>query len=184
MSDIADPSRHQQLERQFIAHAERLVSDDRLRLVTARGRKSAVTLIRDVAFSDHGVELIRLMSEMGRRDRRLESQMPVGKAMDVALSVKKWWIFKSPVGRFRAICLSPARELLAGQPPRAVSASELMQAVSATPPPLAGIPVTLAIMSTSGFSAEAREAALQAQRPHGHPGFTQRSRRLGRRRPA
>ena len=83
MSDSADPSRHQQLERQFIGHVERLVTDERLRLATSRGRKSTVTLIRDVAFSDRGVELNRLMSEMGKRDRRLESQMPVGKAMDV-----------------------------------------------------------------------------------------------------
>ena len=109
MSDLprpsSDPSRHQQLERQFIGHMERLVSDDRLRLATSRGRRSTVTLIRDVAFADHGVELIRLMSEMGKPDRRLEYQMPVGKTMDVALSMKKWWLFKSPVGRCaRFVC--------------------------------------------------------------------------------
>ena len=156
-----DPSRHQQLERQFIAHVERLVTDDRLRLLTSRGRKSTVTLIRDVSPGDRGVELIRLMSEMGKRDRRLEYQMPAGKMMDVALSIKKWWLFKSPVGRFRAICVSPWRALLSGETPPPISAPDLMQAVSATPPPLAGIPVTLAIMSTSGFSPEAREAALK-----------------------
>jgi hypothetical protein len=165
MSDFphpsSDPSRHQQLERQFIGHAERLVTDERLRLATSRGRKSTVTLIRDIGFSDRGVELIRLMSEMGKRDRRLESQMPVGKSLDVALSRKKFWLFKSPVGRFRAICLSPSRDLLSGQTPQPASASDLQEAISRTPPPLAGVPVTLAIMSTSGFTPEAREAALK-----------------------
>ncbi len=161
MSDSDDPSRHQQLERQFIAHVERLVSDERLRLATSRGRKSTVVLIRDVSFSDRGVELIRLMSEMGKRDRRLESQMPVGRSLDVALSRKKFWLFKSPVGRFRAICISPVRDLLSGQTPQPISAADLQEAISRTPPPLAGVPVTLAIMSTSGFTPEARDAALK-----------------------
>jgi TolA-binding protein len=163
MSESADPSRHQQLERQFIGHIERLVTDDRLRLPTSRGRKSTVTLIRDVSFTDRGVDLKRLMSEMGKPDRQLESTMPVGKAMDVALSTKKWWIFKSPVGRFRAISLSPSRALLSGQPPAPLSASDLQDALSRTPPPLTGVPVTLAIMSTSGFTPEAKEAALKAK---------------------
>ena len=131
MSDSADPSRHQQLERQFIAHVERLVSDDRLRLATRRGRKSTVTLIRDVSFSDRGVELKRLMSEMGKPDRQLESQMPVGKSLDVALSRKKWWIFKSPVGRFRAICLSPSASIALRPNPR----SPCRQPICPTPSP-------------------------------------------------
>jgi hypothetical protein len=41
-----------------------------------------------------------------------------------------------------------------------LTASDLLQSISRTPPPLAGIPVTLAILSTSGFTAEARDAAL------------------------
>jgi hypothetical protein len=160
MTPSADPSRHQQLERQFIAHMERLISDDRLRLITSRGPKSTITLIRDISFSDHGVELKRLMSEMGKPDRQLESRLPIGKTLDVALSMKKWWLLKSPVGRFRAICVSPSRALISGQPPLPLTASDLLQSISRTPPPLAGIPVTLAILSTSGFTAEARDAAL------------------------
>lgn len=161
MSDASDPSRHQRLERQFIAHVERLLSDNRLRLGAAGGRKSAVTLIRDVRFGDRGVELKRLMSEMGKPDRQLESRMPVGPTIDVGLSRKKWWVLKSPVGRFRAVCLSPSRALIAGQSAQPLAAAELGQALAATPPPLPGIPVTLAIMSTSGFTADARQAALK-----------------------
>ncbi len=107
MTDSSDPTRHQQLERQFIAHVERLLSDDRLRLPTSRGRKHAITLIRDVNHLDRGVELKRLMSEMGKPDRQFESEMPIGKTLDVGLCQKKWWLFKSWVGRFRAISISP-----------------------------------------------------------------------------
>jgi hypothetical protein len=161
MTDPIDPSRHQQLERQFISHVERLITDERLRLTTSRGRKSAVILIRDLSFSDRGVELIRLMSEMGKRDRRLESQMPIEKSLDVALSAKRFWLFKSPVGRFRAMCVSPSRDLLAGEPPKPLSLADLQSALARTPPPLSGIPVTVAIMSTTGFTSEARDAALK-----------------------
>ena len=161
MSESSDPAIHQRLERQFIGHVERLISDDRLRITTSRGRKSAVTLIRDVSFTDRGVELKRLMSELGKPDRQLEHQMPVGKTMDVALSRKRWWLFKSPVGRFRAMSLPPSRALVSGQSPEPISVADLNKAIASTPPPLAGIPITLTILSTSGFSPEAREAALK-----------------------
>ncbi|HEX4053482.1 MAG TPA: hypothetical protein VHX86_04385 [Tepidisphaeraceae bacterium] len=155
----SDPTRHQQLERRFIAHVERLLTDDRLRLETADGRKHAITLIRDVNRIDRGVELKRLMSEMGKPDRQLESQMPVGQGIEVGLSRKKFWIFKSWVGRFRAVCISPSRALIAGQAPAPASAADLAQTLAAMPPPLTGIPSTVAIMSTSGFTPAALEAA-------------------------
>jgi hypothetical protein len=159
MNVPSDPTKHQQLEREFIAHVERLLSDDRLRLPTARGRKHAITLIRDVNHLDRGVELKRLMYEMGKPDRRLESQMPVGQSLDVGLCRKKWWIFKSWVGRFRAISISPTRALIAGEAPAPASAADLAQTLASLPPPLAGIPSTVAIMSTSGFAPDARDAA-------------------------
>jgi hypothetical protein len=161
MSESDDPALHQRLERQFIGHVERLINDDRLRIPTSRGRKSAVTLIRDISFADRGVELKRLMSEVGKPDRQLEQRMPVGRSMDVALSAKRWWIFKAPVGRFRAMTLSPSRALVLGESAAPVSAAELNKAIASTPPPLSGIPITLAILSTSGFSDEAREVAMK-----------------------
>ncbi len=161
MSDSSDPTRHQQLEAQFLAHVQRLLADDRLRLPTAAGRKSVVTLQRDIRFSDRGVELKRLMQQLGKPDRKLEAQMPLGKSMDIGLSRKKFWIFKSGVGRVRAICYSPWQSLISGQSPQPMSAADLSQTLSSTPPPLPGIPVTLAIMSTSGFTPEARKAASE-----------------------
>jgi predicted nucleic acid-binding Zn-ribbon protein len=161
MSDNSDPSRHQRFERQFVSHVERLLDDDRLRLPTTRGRRSAVTLIRDVQVKDRGVELKRLMSEMGKPDRELESRMPVGKSIDVAMSVKKWWFFKTPVGRFRMICVSPSRALLAGEAPLPMSPADVTKALGDVPPPLAGEPITVVLMSTSGFTQQARDAALR-----------------------
>jgi hypothetical protein len=161
MSESGDPAVHQRLERQFIGHVERLINDDRLRFATSRGKKSAVTLIRDISFADRGVELKRLMSELGKPDRQLEQRMPAGRTMDVSLSAKRWWIFKSPVGRFRAMTLSPSRALVMGELPGPVSAAELSKAIASTPPPLSGIPITLAILSTAGFSDEARDLALK-----------------------
>jgi hypothetical protein len=159
MTNPTDPTQHQQLERQFIAHVERLLSDDRLRLPTSRGRKHAITLIRDVNHLDRGVELKRLMYEMNEPDRQLESQMPVGQSIDVGLCQKKWWLFKSWVGRFRAVSISPSEALIAGQPPAPASAAKLAQTLASLPPALMGIPSTVAIMSTSGFTPDAREAA-------------------------
>ena len=159
MTDASDPSHHQQLERQFIGHLQRLLSDDRLRLPVAGGRKST-SLIRDVRLGDRGVQLKRLMSEMGKPDRELESRMPVGASMDVELSRKKWRVLRSTVGRFRAVCLSPTPALVAGQEPQPLSAADLAQTLSAAALP-SGIPLTLAIMSTSGFTADARQAALK-----------------------
>jgi hypothetical protein len=159
MSDASNPVRHQQLERQFIAHVERLLDDERLRLNTARGPRDAITLIRDINRIDRGIDLKRLMSEMGKPDRQLESQMPRGEGIDVGLSRKKFGIFKSWIGRFRAVCISPWRALIAGQTPAPASAADLAQALASMPPSLAGIPSTVAIMSTSGFTPDAREAA-------------------------
>jgi hypothetical protein len=159
MTDFSDPTQHQQLERLFIAHVERLLDDDRLRLPTSRGPKHAFTLIRDINHQDRGIELKRLMSEMGKPDRQLESQMPLGRSIEVGLCRKKWWVIKSWVGRFRAVSISPTRALLAGQPQGPASAADLAQTLATLPPPLNGIPSTVAIMSTSGFTPDARDAA-------------------------
>lgn len=159
MSDNSDPSQHQASERQFIAHVERLLSDDRLRIDTTRGRRSAVTLFRDVSVADRGVELKRLMSEMGKPDRALESTMPVGKWIDVTLSQKKWWVFKSPVGQLKVVSVSPLRALLAGETPSSMTGADVNKLISEAAPGPRAVPTTVVIMSTSGFTADARESA-------------------------
>ncbi len=159
MSDSSDPGQHQRYEQQFIAHVERLLTDDRLRLDTTRGRRTVVSLIRDVKQSDHGVELKRLMSEMGKPDRDLESRMPKGKSIEVVLSQQKWWVLKARVGQMRVLCVSPSRALLAGEQPSPLTAADLKKTLGEIPPPMGKMPQTIVIMSTSGFAQTAREAA-------------------------
>src|SRR5436190_20061279 len=83
-----DPAEHQRREREFIAHVQRLLGDERLRIDTTRGRRPVTTLIVRPSESDRAVDLKRLMSEMHRPDRELESRMPVGQSIDVELKQK------------------------------------------------------------------------------------------------
>src|SRR5579862_8013313 len=110
----SDPAIHQKLERQFMAHVEQLLRDDRLRLETTRGRKGVANLIIDTKKQDRAVELKRQMAEMNKFDRDLESHMPVGSICDVAISRRSMWVFKSLVGSLRVISIPPTRALLAG----------------------------------------------------------------------
>jgi hypothetical protein len=158
MSDSADPGFHQRLEEQFIAHVEQLLRDDRLRLDTTGGRRPISSLIRDVSKGDRGVELKRLMSELGKPDRGLEAQMPVGEFIDVILSRRKWRLIKSTVGRLHVACISPARALIQGQAPPPVSGAEIAGVLAGMRSVPAGVPSTVVIMSTSGFAAGVRES--------------------------
>jgi predicted nucleic acid-binding Zn-ribbon protein len=152
MSETADPAFHQRREEQFIAHVEQLLSDDRLRLDTTRGRRPISSLIRDVSRSDRGIDLKRLMSELGKPDRALEAQMPVGEYIDVVLSHRKWRLFKATVGKLHVACISPARALVQGQPPSPASAGDVAAALGAMRSVPVGVPSTVVIMSTSGFA--------------------------------
>ncbi len=163
MNDNSDPARHQLNEQTFIAHVERLLVDDRLRIDTTLGRRAAASLIRDVSISDHGVELKRLMSEMGKPDRELESRMPVGKSLDVTLSRKKWWVLKSAVGRLKVVCCSPTRALLAEESPSPMLGADVAKIVSAETAGSRGIPTTLVIVCTSGFTQQARESIQRSK---------------------
>lgn len=153
MSDTADPVFHQRLEEQFIAHVDQLLIDDRLRVDTTRGRRPISSMIRDISRSDRGVELKRLMSELGKPDRALEAQMPVGEYVDVVLSHRKWRLFKATVGKLHVACISPTRALIQGQPPTPAGAADVAAALGAMRSVPAGVPSTVVIMSTAGFAA-------------------------------
>jgi len=159
MSDDFDSSRHRQLEEEFVLHVERLLTDPRVRLDTTRGRWPIVRFHRIVNKSDHSIDLRRLMSELGKPDRDLESRMPQGKVVDVTLAERRWFFFRSPVGRLRAVCASPTRLLLSGMPSRPLDGGDVARILAEQPPPLANIPSTMVLLSTSGFTIEAREAA-------------------------
>lgn len=159
MNSSPDPSVHRQREQRLVEHVQRLLDDERFRLDTSKGAKSVVTLVRDVGRFDGGVELKRLMSDMGVPDRELQSRMPLGEGIEVTLSQKKWFFLKEVVGRLRVVCTSPVRQLLKGEMPVPMDTGALSKLLAAQPPSLGGVPQTILVMSTSGFTLEAHEVA-------------------------
>jgi hypothetical protein len=154
-----DPLVHRQLEEQMIRHVERLLSDDRLRIDTADGRRPVQAYQPKANRSDHAVELKRLMSEMNVPDRELQAKMPVGLALDVSLSRRRLWFFTRNVGNLRVVCVSPTRALLSGETPKPMATGELHKVLSALPASTPGAPTTVLVVSTSGFTLEAHEVA-------------------------
>src|SRR5436190_897211 len=117
MKSSTDPFEHRQAERRFIEHVDRVIDDERLRVDTNRGRKPVTSFQRTIRRSDKSVDLKRLMIDMRNYDRGLQEKMPAGAAIEVELTQKKWWFFHQTVGRVRAVCVSPARSLIAGESP-------------------------------------------------------------------
>jgi hypothetical protein len=156
-----DPESHQQLERQMMEHVERLLADERLRVDTTRGRRPVTTMFRSVETGDRGVELKRVMAEMGKPDRELQAKMPAGAWLEVTLAQKKFFFFRETVGKLQVICISPVRALLAGEAPQPMSNSEVQKLLTELSMAARGsqIPSTVVIASTSGFEMNANELA-------------------------
>jgi hypothetical protein len=156
---LRDPGVHRQLEQDFIRHVEQLLDDDRLRVDTTSGRRPVAGMLKTVQKSDRGVDLKRIMSEMRKPDRELQNQMPIGEAMEVVLQTRKLLVFRAVVGRMRVVCLSPTRALLAGETPQPLRPAEVNKILSEIPQAIGGVPSTIVLMSTSGFTIEAHELA-------------------------
>ena len=163
MKNSPDPSVHRQREQQFIQHVQRLLNDERLRLDTTRGNRSVSALAPEVRRPDpgkQGADLRRQLMDLGLSDRELESRMPLGETLDVTLYQTSWWVLKQAVGRLRVVCLSPTKSLLRGESPEPMHTPDLQKVLASMPPaPPGGVPVTLVLLSTSGFTLEAREVA-------------------------
>ncbi len=159
MKTTADPSIHRQREQLVIQHVERLLGDERLRIDTIAGRRPVTAFTRDVNRSDHGTDLKRMMSEANVPDRDLQNRMPIGESIEVTLSRKRMIFFNQTVGRLRVVCTSPTRALLNGEEPRPMTTADLQKQLAALPPSLGGVPSTVVIVSTGGFTLEAHELA-------------------------
>jgi hypothetical protein len=155
----SDPSVHQQREVDFIRHVERMLEDNRLRIDTTRGRRPVTGFFKSIGKTDHAVDLQRLMSEMNKPDRELKNQMPVGQTIDVTLSQRKFLVFRSVVGRLKIVCASPNRSLIAGEEAQPLRPAEVQKILGEIPPVMGGVPSTVVLMSTAGFSMEAHELA-------------------------
>lgn len=158
MKNSTDPSAHRACERRFIEHVERLLKDERLRIDTTRGRRAVTAFSATPARSDRSEELKRKMIDLCVPDRDVEAQMPTGESLEVELKQAKMLIFTETVGKLRALCLSPTKALLAGSAPEPLTKGEVERTLSQLPP-TQGVPTTLVILSTSGFTLEAHELA-------------------------
>ena len=156
---LREPAVHQQLETDFIRHVQQLLEDDRLRVDTTSGRRPVSTMMKTVQADDRSVDLKRIMSEMRKPDRELQHQMPVGKFLEVTLQQRKLLVFRGVVGRLRVVCVSPTRALLAGENPQPLKPGEVSKLLSEVPPSVGGVPSTIVLMSTSGFTIEGHELA-------------------------
>ena len=160
MKNSPDPEIHRRREREIDEQIERLLTDDRLRIDTTRGARGVTSMQREVRKDDKSVDLKRLMSEMHLPDRELQASMPVGESIEVTLSQPKWFgLRKDVVGRMRLVCSSPTRTLLKGESPAPLTPAEVQKALGALPPSIKGEPTTVVLVSTSGFTMEAREIA-------------------------
>lgn len=179
MKISSDPAVHRQREQRFLQHVQGLLNDDRLRVDTSVGHRAVTSLIREVRPSNAADALRRRMTELDLPDRELASRMPVGEAVEVTFWQKQLWFFRKNVGRMRLVCASPTDELLKGQDPSPMDTGDVSRALATVPPSLGGVPQTIVLMSTSGFTLEAHELAdRRAERavvlvePNGAGGWT------------
>ena len=156
---LADPGVHRQLEQDFIAHVEQLLDDDRLRIDTVRGRRPVADMMLNVRTTNKADDVKRMMIDMRLPDRELQNRMPLGESLEVTLQQRKLLLLKGAVGRLKAVCVSPTKSLLAGQRPQPLKSADVLKVLGEIPPPLNGIPSTIVVMSTSGFTIEAHEVA-------------------------
>ncbi len=160
MKNTSDPSVHRAREQQLVEHVVQLLGDSRLRIDTVNGNR-AVSSMKHTAPNrfDRGTDVKRVMSEMNVPDRELQKRMPLGEQMEVTFWQRKMLIFKKVVGRMRVMCVSPTRALVAGETPRPMTTQEITKAMTELPPALGGVPTTVVLLSTAGFTLEAHETA-------------------------
>jgi hypothetical protein len=160
MKNSPDPTVHHAREKQIMAHVEALLGDSRLMVDTLAGRRAVPGLMPQASKTDRATDLKRLMTEMNRPDRELQSRMPVGQELEVTLRAKKWFFFTTTVGRLRVVCVSPNRALIANETPKPLDLAETRKLLAAYPP-TPGVPTTVVLVSTCGFEINAHEAATR-----------------------
>jgi hypothetical protein len=163
MRNSPDPNVHKQYQQALVGHAQRLLEDERLRILTTGGLKPATELIRDVHPGDAVVAVKQRMIELGLFDRELQRRMPSGQTLDVTLSTRSLFGGQQPAGRLRVVCVSPTDALLRGQEPMPLDAAGVRKVLDAQPPPLGKVPLTLVLLSTSGLTDDARKMAAERQ---------------------
>jgi hypothetical protein len=164
MKNTADPSIHRAREQQLVAHVLTLLDDPRFRLDTINGHRAISTVRYDAPHRyDRGTDVKRTMIDMGLPDPELQKRMPLGEQLEVTLWQKRLLLFKKVVGRLRVVCVSPTRTLLKGETPQPMTTQDINKTLSEIPPALGGVPTTVVLLSTAGFTIEAHTAAVRSQ---------------------
>ncbi|HYO08113.1 MAG TPA: hypothetical protein VER17_04010 [Tepidisphaeraceae bacterium] len=168
MKSSPDPVSHRKAEERFVAHVDRLLRDERLRIDVARGwfgrrvtQRSVTLLSPRTTKRDRAVDVKRLMIEMGAHDHDLQNNLPIGQAIDIDLARVRWKVFRTTVGYLRVLTVPPVRELIAGRAPAPLSRAEVERQIAALPAVSHGVPVTTVVLSTSGFEDAAHTLAAR-----------------------
>jgi len=97
------------------------------------------------------------MTAVNVPDRKLQAQMPVGRTLDVTLTGTRWGFKSQTSAQIHVACISPTRELLLRETAQPISAGAVVETLDALP--ASTVPTTVVLVSTGGFSEEARELA-------------------------
>lgn len=152
-------------------HVEALIAgeltgrDRTLSIDTRRGRQQVVNLQRDVRRFDQTNEHKRLMVDLDVADFDLQQRLPRGEVVDVSLVGRQLVFFSTKLGHMRVLSMPPVRELIQGVSPAPLTSDEVKRRLREVPPPtrVAG-PMTQVLVSTSGFTPEARQLAVTSDR--------------------
>jgi hypothetical protein len=158
VTSSSDPGTHRAAQQQMIDHIERLLGDRRLMIDTVAARRSPSNHNRDVRKGDRDVEAKRLMVSLGVPDPSLQQALPSDPWLEATVTRNKWLIFTETMAQLRVECRSPLRQLIRGESPAPMTAAEVRKLVNDTPL-LKGVPMTLLVVSTSGFEPDAHELA-------------------------
>src|SRR4051812_12147184 len=154
-----DPAVHRAREQQLVQHVQRLLTDPRLRVDTANGVKPITQMQAEVRPFDRALDVKNEMIRLNLPDRDLQNRMPIGEGLEVTLYTRRMLFFRKVVGRVRVMTVAPTKALLKGDEPRPLTTQDINRLMSELPPSLGGVPTTVVLLSTAGYTLEAHESA-------------------------
>ena len=163
-SILNEARRHRREERRVFEHVRSQLNDRRFIVVTAFGPRPASTLRSDLRTWDRGSEVKRVLLDLDKPDYELQDSLPSGLGFDCKYARSVLLAFSQTIGHVRFASLPPLHELAAGESPQPLSAATVRQAmlelphVSSERGSVPG-PMTLILLSTAGFTTDARETA-------------------------
>lgn len=147
----------------MLQHVRNLLEDRRFALSTVFGPRPASSLGKDLRPWDRAKELKSLLLDLDKPDFNLQDRLPTGIGFDANLTRQVLLAFRQTIGHVRFASLPPTRALALGEAPQPLTARDVRDRVAALPParndgqPVG--PMTLILLSTGGFTEDARDTA-------------------------